>query len=205
MCFCICVFLVFPCVTVFVFQAYLHHFQASPAAHSPPLLTSRRLPANASAVRWQFAAPIINKIVCQNWGAPLNFGKTPKSWKKSFSRPKKVTMRPPKKSLFPNPYNQVLFAKKRIKIGQIWLWQVRFWSTSAYRGSPPCAIFHQRNIAQQCARLTPPHVLSSRKKWRMIKRAALIRDLESELSLCTSSNWLKGKITLVNLMWDMLG
>ena len=44
-------------------------------------------------------------------------------------------------------------------------------------------------------RLTPPHVLSSRKKWRMIKRAALIRDLESELSLCTSSDWFKVKIT----------
>ena len=52
MCNCICIWSVF---------VWFHH-QASPAAHSPPLLTSRHLPANASAVRWQFAAPFINQL-----------------------------------------------------------------------------------------------------------------------------------------------
>ena len=44
-CICICIWGVF---------VYLLHLQASPAAHSPPLLTSRHLPAKLTAVRWQF-------------------------------------------------------------------------------------------------------------------------------------------------------
>ena len=46
MCNCICIWSVF---------VWFHH-QASPAAHSPPLLTSRHLPAKLTAVRWQFAS-----------------------------------------------------------------------------------------------------------------------------------------------------
>ena len=51
MCNCICIWSVF---------VWFHH-QASPAAHSPPLLTSRHLPAKLSAVRWQLAAPFTNE------------------------------------------------------------------------------------------------------------------------------------------------
>ena len=131
MCNCICVWSVF---------VWFHH-QASPAAHSPPLLTSRHLPAKLSAVRWQLAAPFINELFRKLRGAP-QFSETTKELKKlTFPGPKKWLWGP-KKSIFPNPYCQVLFAKNSIKIGQIWPWQVRFWSTSAYRGSPPCAIFH---------------------------------------------------------------
>ena len=60
---------------------------------------------------------------------------------------KKVSLTPkkgnevPKKSLSPIPSENVLFAKKRIKIGKIWPLQLHFWSTHAYRGSPPYAIF----------------------------------------------------------------
>ena len=61
MCNCICIWSVF---------VWFHH-QASPAAHSPPLLTSRHLPANASAVRWQLAAPFINQLQ----PGPLNMKK----------------------------------------------------------------------------------------------------------------------------------
>ena len=61
--------------------------------------------------------------------------------KKVSLTPKKVEMRSPKKSLSPIPSENVLFAKNRIKIGKIWPLQLHFWSTDAYRGSPPYAIF----------------------------------------------------------------
>ena len=61
--------------------------------------------------------------------------------KKVSLTPQKVEMRSPKKSLSPIPSENVLFAKKRIKIGKIWPLQLHFWSTGAYRGSPPYAIF----------------------------------------------------------------
>ena len=63
------------------------------------------------------------------------------SEKRSPWPPKKVEMKSPKKSLSSIPSENVLFAKNRIKIGKIWPLQLHFWSTDAYRGSPPYAIF----------------------------------------------------------------
>ena len=105
----------------------------------------------------KFQAQVPNEVVFQNWGAPApqfrkgapqfckgapQFQKNLQTlWKIAFSRPQKVIFRSIKKVFPPNPYGHGLFAKKRIKIGKFWPWQSHFWSTSAYRGSPPCAIF----------------------------------------------------------------
>ena len=74
-------------------------------------------------------------------GRPSILEKLRRPAKMNLSRPQKVKMMLLKKSIVPNPYWYELFAKKRIKIGQIWPRQLHFWSTPAYRGSPPCAIF----------------------------------------------------------------
>ena len=56
--------------------------------------------------------------------------------------PKKRENLAPKKSLFPNPLGHVHFAKKQVKFGIFWPLEPHLQSTAAYRGSPPCAIFH---------------------------------------------------------------
>ena len=45
-----------------------------------------------------------------------------------------------KKSHFPNSYRHVLFAKKRVQIGQIWPVWLHIYFTSGYRGFPPCTL-----------------------------------------------------------------
>ena len=45
-----------------------------------------------------------------------------------------------KKSIFPNSYRHVLFAKKRVQIGQIWPVWLHIYFTSGYRGFPPCTL-----------------------------------------------------------------
>ena len=53
---------------------------------------------------------------------------------------KKINVGPEKKSLSPNPYWHVLFAKNGVQIGQIWpLWPHQYF-TAGYRGSPPCTL-----------------------------------------------------------------
>ena len=64
------------------------------------------------------------------------------SEKKVFLTPKKVKIWPQKKSLFPNPLGHVHFAKNQVKFGIFWPLEPHLQSTAAYRGSPPCAIFH---------------------------------------------------------------
>ena len=64
----------------------------------------------------------------------------PPLWKSDVASEKRSPW-PPKKSLSPIPSENVLFAKNRIKIGKIWPLQLHFWSTHAYRGFPPYAIF----------------------------------------------------------------
>ena len=78
---------------------------------------------------------------------PPRWKSEPPHWKcglaseKGLPDPQKMKIRSQKKSLSPNPSEHELFAKKRIKIGKIWPLQLHFWSTDAYRGSPPYAIF----------------------------------------------------------------
>ena len=61
--------------------------------------------------------------------------------KKVSLTPKKWKFGSKKKSLSPNPSGHGLFAKNCIKIGLVWPQQLHFWSTGAYRGFPPYAIF----------------------------------------------------------------
>ena len=61
--------------------------------------------------------------------------------KKVSLTPKKWKFGSKKKSLSPNPSGHGLFAKNCIKIGLVWPQQLHFWSTGAYRGSPPYAIY----------------------------------------------------------------
>ena len=62
--------------------------------------------------------------------------------KKVSLTPKKVKMRAQKKSVVSKQPSYVHFAKKQVQFGQFWPQEPHFWSTDAYRGSPPCAIFH---------------------------------------------------------------
>ena len=62
--------------------------------------------------------------------------------KKGLFDPKKMENLAPKKSLFPNPLGHVHFAKNQVKFGIFWPLEPHLQSTAAYRGSPPCAIFH---------------------------------------------------------------
>ena len=61
--------------------------------------------------------------------------------KKVSLTPKKWKFGSKKKNLSPNPSGHGLFAKNCIKIGLVWPQQLHFWSTGAYRGFPPYAIF----------------------------------------------------------------
>ena len=78
---------------------------------------------------------------------PPRWKSEPPRWKcgaaseKGLPDPQKMKIWSQKKSIFPNPSEHGLFAKKRIKIGKIWPLQLHFWSTDAYMGSPPYAIF----------------------------------------------------------------
>ena len=45
-----------------------------------------------------------------------------------------------KKSIFPNSYRHVLFAKNRVQVGQIWPVWLHIYFTSGYRGFPPCTL-----------------------------------------------------------------
>ena len=95
MCNCICIWSVF---------VWFHH-QASPAAHSPPLLTNQHLPAKLSADRWELAAPFINELQSawshspapQFWQKPLNFGKVVVPKKKANFEGEKNFVHAPKK------------------------------------------------------------------------------------------------------------
>ena len=71
-----------------------------------------------------------------------NFGKTLYPPKKGLSDPQKSEIESPKKSLVSKQPRYVHFAKKQVQFGQFWPQEPHFWSTDAYRGSPPCAIFH---------------------------------------------------------------
>ena len=62
--------------------------------------------------------------------------------KKVSLTPKKVKMWAQKKSLVSKQPRYVHFAKKQVQFGQFWPREPHFWSTDGYRGSPPCAIFH---------------------------------------------------------------
>ena len=62
--------------------------------------------------------------------------------KKVSLTPKKVKMRAPKKSVVSKQLRYVHFAKNQVQFGQFWPQEPHFWSTDGYRGSPPCAIFH---------------------------------------------------------------
>ena len=74
------------------------------------------------------------------WTAPF-LEIWPSLQKKVFLTPKKVKIGAPKKRLSPNPCWQGRYAKNRVQNGQIWPLQLHFWSTDAYRGFPPHAIF----------------------------------------------------------------
>ena len=77
------------------------------------------------------------------WGKPSSSQENRHSLrKKVFLTPKKVKIWPQKKSLFPNPLGHVHFAKNQVKFGIFWPLEPHLQSTAAYRGSPPCAIFH---------------------------------------------------------------
>ena len=80
------------------------------------------------------------------WAA-LNSGKRPsipEKWRSpqkwSILTPKKVNLSPEKKSLSPNPYENPLFAKNGVQIGQnLPLWAYLYF-TPGYRGLPPCTL-----------------------------------------------------------------
>ena len=111
MCNCICIWSVF---------VWFHH-QASPAAHSPPLLTSRHLPAKFTAVRWQFAAPFINELFRKLRGAP-QFLETTKELEKWASPGPKKWLWGPKKDVFSRIHIAGYFlqktASKLVKFGR---------------------------------------------------------------------------------------
>ena len=124
------------CIRIWSIFVYFHHFQASPAAHCTPLLTSRHLPAKLSADRWELAAPFINETQSawshspapQFWQGPLNFGKV--------AVPKKTA--------------NLLFTKKEKKLCQIWPQQTLKHFTAALMGFPPCTQSQKRDRLQQC-------------------------------------------------------
>ena len=78
----------------------------------------------------------------QIWKMILNFGKTLYPPKKGLSDPQKSENESPKKSVVSKQLRYVHFAKNQVQFGQFWPQEPHFWSTDAYRGSPPCAIFH---------------------------------------------------------------
>ena len=78
----------------------------------------------------------------QFWKRLHKFGKTSQPPKKGLFDPKKSENLAQKKSLFPNPLGHVHFAKNQVKFGIFWPLEPHLQSTAAYRGSPPCAIFH---------------------------------------------------------------
>ena len=91
---------------------------------------------------------VVVNIKCdQRAVEPPRWKSEPPHWKcglaseKGLPDPQKMKIWSQKKSLSPNPSEHGLFAKKRIKIGKIWPLQLHFWSTDAYMGSPPYAIF----------------------------------------------------------------
>ena len=78
----------------------------------------------------------------QIWKMIHNFGKTLYPPKKGLSDPPKSKIESPQKNLVLKQPRYVHFAKNQVQFGQFRPQEPHFWSTDGYRGSPPCAIFH---------------------------------------------------------------
>ena len=89
-------------------------------------------------LQYPLSPPIIHKS--GKWSTILEKRYTLR--KKVSLTPKKVKMWAQKKSLVSKQPRYVHFAKNQVQFGQFWPQEPHFWSTDGYRGSPPCAIFH---------------------------------------------------------------
>ena len=89
-------------------------------------------------LQYPLSPPIIHKS--GKWSTILEKRYTLR--KKVSLTPKKVKMRAQKKSLVSKQPRYVHFAKNQVQFGQFGPREPHFWSTDGYRGSPPCAIFH---------------------------------------------------------------
>ena len=89
-------------------------------------------------LQFPLSPPIIHKS--GKWSTILEKCHTLR--KKVSLTPKKVKMRAQKKSVVSKQPKYVHFAKNQVQFGQFWPREPHFWSTDGYRGSPPCAIFH---------------------------------------------------------------
>ena len=89
-------------------------------------------------LQYPLSPPIIHKS--GKWSTILEKRYTLR--KKVSLTPKKVKMRAQKKSLVSKQPRYVHFAKNQVQFCQFWPREPHFWSTDGYRGSPPCAIFH---------------------------------------------------------------
>ena len=70
----------------------------------------------------------------------LNSGKVTKPIKIATFDTQKSEFESRKKSLSPNPYENPLFAKNGVQIGQLLPLWAHFHFTPGYRGSPPCTL-----------------------------------------------------------------
>ena len=76
----------------------------------------------------------------QFWKTALNSGKVTKPLKMANFDAQKSEFEPRKKSLSPNPYENPLFAKNGVQIGQILPLWAHLYFTPGYRGLPPCTL-----------------------------------------------------------------
>ena len=82
-----------------------------------------------------------NSLSCpQFWKTALNSGKVTKPLKMVNFDAQKSEFEPRKKSLSPNPYENPLFAKNGVQIGQILPLWAHLYFTPGYRGLPPCTL-----------------------------------------------------------------
>ena len=91
----------------------------------------------------------------------LNSGKVTKPLKMVNFDAQKSEFEPRKKSLSPNPYENPLFAKNGVQIGQILpLWAYLYF-TPGYRGLPPCTLSqHPDNRETGYSNVLPPPLLT---------------------------------------------
>ena len=78
----------------------------------------------------------------QFWQTALNSGKVTKPLKMVNFDAQKSECEAWKKSLSPNSYENPLFAKNGVQIGQLLPLWAHFHFTPGYRGSPPCTLSH---------------------------------------------------------------
>ena len=73
---------------------------------------------------------------------------------------KKINVGPEKKSLSPNPYENPLFAKNGVQIGQILPLWAHLYFTPGYRGLPPCTLSQHGVISLYLSGISPTHFAS---------------------------------------------